>query len=191
MNKPVCLQPDACKATKSPLCRSCFENGGIWTPERVTQVKTLWLEGHSATHIASMVSTASKPITRNAIIGRIHRMGLNRERISHPSRPRALAGQPKPTKPRRVVPHSDKPKLRLAKVNPMPVIAPPSTGKKTLIELAANDCRYICDDDLFCAEPKDNGSSYCPGHRARCCYPMPPRKQSNADRNTRFLARTY
>lgn len=186
MTAPACLQPTACKATKYPLCRSCFENGGTWTPERVTQVTTLWLEGHSASHIASVMG-----MSRNAIIGRIHRMGLNRERISHPSRPRALAGQPKPTKSRRVVPHSDKPKLRLIKVNPMPIATPPTTGKKTLLQLNPNDCRYICDDDLFCAETKDAGSSYCAGHRAKCCYPMPPRKQSNADRNTRYIARTY
>jgi GcrA cell cycle regulator len=44
-----------------------------WTDERVEQLKTLWSEGHSASHIAKTLGN----VTRNAVIGKIHRLGLS------------------------------------------------------------------------------------------------------------------
>lgn len=66
-----------------------------------------------------------------------------------------------------------------------------SVGKKTMLELATNDCRFICSDDLFCAAPKDEGSSYCLKHRRLCCQSMTVQPQKRADRNTSYLASNF
>ena len=45
-----------------------------WTDERVELLRKLWLEGLSASQIASKLSNG---ITRNAVIGKVHRLGLS------------------------------------------------------------------------------------------------------------------
>ena len=55
-----------------------------WTDERVERLKTLWSEGLSASQIAAELGG----ITRNAVIGKVHRLGLsNRINGSLPGRP--------------------------------------------------------------------------------------------------------
>src|SRR5690348_13278389 len=43
-----------------------------WTDERVEQLKNLWTEGLSASQIARALGG----VTRNAVIGKVHRLGL-------------------------------------------------------------------------------------------------------------------
>ena len=43
-----------------------------WTPEREEKLRELWKKGHSASQIASMLGDT----TRNAIIGKAHRLNL-------------------------------------------------------------------------------------------------------------------
>jgi hypothetical protein len=46
-----------------------------WLPERVDELKKLWHEGKSATVVAQEMSRMfGMKITRNAIIGKIHRL---------------------------------------------------------------------------------------------------------------------
>ena len=44
-----------------------------WTEERVSVLKKLWAEGHSASQIAKQLGG----VTRNAVIGKVHRLGLS------------------------------------------------------------------------------------------------------------------
>ena len=44
-----------------------------WTPEKTEQLKKLWNEGHTASQIAAMLGDG---ISRNAVIGKSHRLGL-------------------------------------------------------------------------------------------------------------------
>jgi len=44
-----------------------------WTDERVDQLKTLWTDGMSASQIAKELGG----VTRNAVIGKVHRLGLS------------------------------------------------------------------------------------------------------------------
>jgi GcrA cell cycle regulator len=44
-----------------------------WTDERVEALKTMWGEGKSASHIAKELGG----VTRNAVIGKVHRLGLS------------------------------------------------------------------------------------------------------------------
>ncbi len=43
-----------------------------WTPERENKLKELWKKGHTASQIASMLGET----TRNAVIGKAHRLNL-------------------------------------------------------------------------------------------------------------------
>ena len=44
-----------------------------WTDERVETLKKLWGEGLSASQIAGRLGS----VTRNAVIGKVHRLGLS------------------------------------------------------------------------------------------------------------------
>src|SRR5260370_21503950 len=61
-----------------------------WTDERVETLKKLWADGLSASQIAAELGG----ITRNAVIGKVHRLGLS-GRAKSPS-----STAPRPRKPR-------------------------------------------------------------------------------------------
>lgn len=44
-----------------------------WTPQKIAHLKALWAEGRSAAHIGRRLD-----VSRNAVIGKIHRLGLER-----------------------------------------------------------------------------------------------------------------
>ena len=70
-----------------------------WTDERVELLKKLWLEGLSASQIAKQLGG----VTRNAVIGKVHRLGLSgRATPSQPSRPTFKT--PRPPRP---ISHAD------------------------------------------------------------------------------------
>jgi len=55
-----------------------------WTDERVETLKKMWGEGQSASQIAKELGS----VTRNAVIGKVHRLGLsNRSGGSSPAKP--------------------------------------------------------------------------------------------------------
>jgi len=58
-----------------------------WTPEREEKLKELWKKGHSASQIASILGDT----TRNAVIGKAHRLNLEARAISKKSFPKINA----------------------------------------------------------------------------------------------------
>jgi GcrA cell cycle regulator len=65
-----------------------------WTEERVELLKRLWLEGQSASQIALQLGG----VTRNAVIGKVHRLGLSgRATPFQPAQPELKA--PRPARP--------------------------------------------------------------------------------------------
>jgi len=58
-----------------------------WTDERVETLKRMWIEGQSASQIAKELGG----ITRNAVIGKVHRLGLSNRA---PGAGEAEAGEP-------------------------------------------------------------------------------------------------
>jgi GcrA cell cycle regulator len=109
-------------------------------------------------------------ITRNAVIGRIHRLNL-------PLRGKCKAAlkvkkSPKRTQVLRVVrANSNSTQLRMYEAAQIE-IAPLRCAEimplnLSLVDLALNDCRYPVTGDapfLFCGHPKMEGSSYCRPH---------------------------
>jgi len=129
-----------------------------WTDERVETLKKLWLDGLSASQIAKQLGQG---VTRNAVIGKVHRLGLSgRAAPSKPARPAFRA--PRPARPavaatpvqRRLV--SERP----AHVEPAPVyVRDEQPGTATVLTLGAHMCKWPIGD------PSDTGFTFC-GRRA-------------------------
>ena len=55
-----------------------------WTPEREEKLRTLWKKGHTASQIATMLGDT----TRNAVIGKAHRLNLEGRATSKKIKPK-------------------------------------------------------------------------------------------------------
>ena len=69
-----------------------------WTDERVETLKKMWSEGQSASQIAKELGG----VTRNAVIGKVHRLGLSNRAGAAPAPAPAAVSKPaaeKPAKP--------------------------------------------------------------------------------------------
>ena len=62
-----------------------------WTDERVEILKTMWGDGKSASQIAKELGG----VTRNAVIGKVHRLGLS-NRTTASAKPATTANKPAP-----------------------------------------------------------------------------------------------
>ena len=122
-----------------------------WTEERVETLTRLLAERRTAAEIAACFGD----ITRNAVIGKAHRMGLSSPR---PRKTVRLRPKPKlPTKPPTKLPTRSR-----------PVTLSPKPRRLTLLELGPNQCRYPLDNDLFCGADTRKGFSYCDYHYKIC-----------------------
>ena len=66
-----------------------------WTDERVETLKRMWGEGQSASQIAKELGG----VTRNAVIGKVHRLGLSNRAGSGGNAGKAAAKEKAPAKP--------------------------------------------------------------------------------------------
>ena len=156
-----------------------------WTDERVETLKKLWQDGHSASQIAKQLGG----VTRNAVIGKVHRLGLSgRAAPSSPARP-MYKPAPRPARaaaPAAHVPTSHAAPAHTAPVRREVVIAarPPmsapivpyveSPGTATVLTLGAKMCKWPIGDPAsdsfsFCGRRSDDGTPYCVEH-ARVAY---------------------
>ena len=153
-----------------------------WTDERVDVLKKLWLDGLSASQIAKQLGG----VTRNAVIGKVHRLGLSgRAAPSQPARPVFKAPRPArpvttatPSAPRRVA----EPVVTTTTSGPPPIgnAAPPThivrveaPGSATVLTLGAHMCKWpigdpSSDEFTFCGRRASEGV-YCVDH-ARVAY---------------------
>src|SRR3712207_3705671 len=72
------------------------ETSVTWTEERLELLKKLWSEGLSASQIAAELSVG---MTRNAVLGKSHRLGLVRNTSAGISTPRPRKESPAPGRP--------------------------------------------------------------------------------------------
>jgi GcrA cell cycle regulator len=97
-------------------------DGMSWTDERVETLKKMWGEGQSASQIAKELGG----VTRNAVIGKVHRLGLS-NRTTGPAAAAAPA-KPAPAKAAEAKPAAAKPAPKPAptpEVEPEVEAAPP------------------------------------------------------------------
>ena len=90
-----------------------------WTDERVELLKKMWAEGQSASQIAKELGG----VTRNAVIGKVHRLGLsNRSAGAAPAQAEPKAKPAEPAKPQPAA--KPKPEPKPEPLRPAPEEAP-------------------------------------------------------------------
>ena len=148
-----------------------------WTSERIELLKKLFDAGLSCSQIAGEIGT-----TRNAVIGKMHRLGLSRPKslfVDRIKAPRAAKDvwRPKALRPRirGLSIEAQRERLRTAYPGRVRSEAPvESPHKCSLLELAPAQCRWPISEPGsqefgFCGNPAVDGFSYCAGH-ARLAY---------------------
>lgn len=131
-------------------------SASTWTDDRIEILGALWREGLSAAQIARRLAGG---VTRNAVIGKIHRLGLagrlqpSRPGGRGPSRPPRA---PSPPRARPVSPARPAPSIDVETQGP---------GLATMLSVSAHACRWPIGD------PKDEGFSLCgrPARRGAFC----------------------
>ncbi|MBO6508636.1 MAG: GcrA family cell cycle regulator [Roseibium sp.] len=171
-----------------------------WTNERVELLKKLWGEGLSASQIAGELGG----VTRNAVIGKVHRLGLSGRAKStstsaKPRRPRANTptSSPAPKKPS-PQPQTIGATALKADISPAPVIEAepqvepiaelvvPISQRATILTLTERTCKWpigdpATDDFYFCGRVSDAGVPYCAHHCKIAYQPVADRRR---DRRT-------
>ena len=164
-----------------------------WTEDRVEVLKKLWAEGHSASQIAKELGG----VTRNAVIGKVHRLGLS--------------GRATPSRPVKRPPRLARPKPRLqpdgsvATPKPSPISAqtPMKTVEKaamlatlppkpladgeaaTILTLRDSMCKWPIGDPAdpkfaFCGR-KSSGGPYCAEHAKVAFQPAKKREKKKSE----------
>jgi GcrA cell cycle regulator len=139
-----------------------------WTDKKIDTLKRLWGKGMTASQIAGELGDG---ITRNAVIGKAHRLKL-------PSRPSPVKPEPE-AKP-------------AAHPTPAPKVeapAPSGEGKGlSLLELTETTCKWPIghpgdEDFYFCGKPSRPGVPYCPEHCLMAYQAQLPRKDRPGERS--------
>ena len=144
-----------------------------WTDERVESLKKLWSDGLSASQIAAELGG----ITRNAVIGKVHRLGLSGRAKSTSS------ASPRPRKARssthmlRIGRGSIRGNTALALAYEIEAEAAPEVieniipigQRRTILELTEQTCRWPIGDPgshdfFFCGGNTIGGLPYCAYH---------------------------
>lgn len=156
-----------------------------WTPERDAELIRLWALGKSATQISREMDCG---ISRNAVIGRWHRLGLADRNRSMPvaiREPRRIRVKPKPASP--AISLATKPAVTAGPLPCAPVALPPAPQGPgiSLVALTSTACHWPLNDGgpyLFCGAPKDGVGPYCEYHARIAYQPLPVRKPDGAAR---------
>ena len=132
-----------------------------WTEQEVETAKSMWNAGESASAIAAVLKGKS----RNAVIGKLNRLGdLG-----------GVQARAKPKAPRRAVAPKPAPKRPVVKRDPVrdDELVPPAPsmqGKVTLGTVGHHQCRFpmgdprLGQDMPMCGQRTDEGRSYCEAH---------------------------
>jgi GcrA cell cycle regulator len=173
-----------------------------WNDERVESLSKLWLEGRSASQIAAELGLG---ITRNAVIGKVHRLGLAGR--TKPAAAVQSRGKPKlVTRP--VTDERSRPDLPYqAVVTPLkipvkPYLTPvqqatddvviPFSERVTIMDLRESSCRWPMGDPTsaefrFCGVRTGMaGGPYCTAHARMAFQPAPDRRRERVERYARI-----
>lgn len=157
-----------------------------WTDERVETLKKLWAEGLSASQIAAQLGGVS----RNAVIGKVHRLKLSsRGRATSPRTRQKKAPQPSTTTTRRprntrsvtasigataLQMQFDEEAVAETYLAPRRDVVVPISRKLKLVQLTETTCKWpngdpLSEDFSFCGNEAGENGPYCTYH-ARVAY---------------------
>lgn len=169
-----------------------------WNDERVELLKKLWSEGLSASQIASELGE----VTRNAVIGKVHRLGLSGRAKAAPApvRPRTKASRPEgqEARPHRPATIGNTALAQEPEEAPEEAPAPapettatvlPMAQRCTIMNLTESTCRWPMGEPgtesfHFCGGKSNPGMPYC-AHHARIAYQ--PVQDRRRDRRLAYL----
>jgi len=157
-----------------------------WTDERVELLKKLWADGLSASQIAAELGG----ITRNAVIGKVHRLGLSGRAKS----PTSAAPRPRKARQPAHMLRVARPQVRgntaLAHAyeyepEPEPELTDniiPMGQRRTILELTEDTCRWPIGDPgtsdfYFCGGNTSSGLPYCAFHSRVAYQPVTDRRR--------------
>ncbi|EKF20150.1 GcrA family cell cycle regulator [Nitratireductor pacificus] len=166
-----------------------------WTDERVETLKKLWAEGLSASQIAAQLGGVS----RNAVIGKVHRLKLSsrgratsqRTRQKKPPQPgTTTTRRPRNTRPMTATvgatalqaQFEEEPVARTY-LQPVGNVVVPISRKLELTQLTEMTCKWpngdpLSDDFSFCGNEAGESGPYC-GYHSRLAYqPASERRRS-------------
>ena len=149
-----------------------------WTNKRVLDLTEMWSAGLSASQIAARFGD----ISRNAVIGKVHRLGLPGRLVKVRTSSRGFIIQPSnfnEPKPKKFQsqppnPHADfvrrlEAEMKIS-IKHEPVEPPADCRNVPLLDLHANACRWPTNDaapgetHLFCGAEQEENSPYCAPH---------------------------
>ncbi len=165
-----------------------------WSDDRVEILKKLWSDGFSASQIAADLGG----ISRNSVIGKVHRLGLS-GRAKRPSS--SVPRRPRTPKQPRICPENLQSSMVIRNPAPLPAecdALEPEPGfasaaetkqdiplgqRRTLLELSDGTCRWpvgepSSEEFFYCGGKPVDGLPYCGSH-SRIAY------QPSADRRRR------
>lgn len=139
-----------------------------WTDDRIEILTQLWRDGRSASAIARELGG----VTRNAVIGKVHRLGLSGR--ATPTRP----GTRRPRAPKAERPAARSRRMPVAKPWPVVVEPVPLAGTSDVASIGPHMCRWPIGDpraDSFalCGRAAVRGA-YCAPHGAIAYRPTAP-----------------
>ena len=157
-----------------------------WTDERVELLKKLWSDGLSASQIAAELGG----ITRNAVIGKVHRLGLSgRAKSASSAAPRQRKARSSPHM-LRMARASIRGNTALANAYEFEAEATPELieniipigQRRTLLELTEQTCRWPIGDPgssdfFFCGGKTVDGLPYCAYHARIAHQPAGDRRR--------------
>ena len=164
-----------------------------WTDERVELLRLHWLEGKSASQIANLLGHG---LTRNAVIGKVHRLGLAGRAKSpgsggaHPRQSAPRHAERRVSAPRAAAPRMVQGATALA-IAPQSLteaepeayesVVLPMSLRVTIVELREAMCRWPLGDPAstefrYCGSPSSSGP-YCAHHAGLAYQPAQDRRR--------------
>lgn len=164
-----------------------------WTNDRVELLSRLWLEGRSASFIAAELGLG---VTRNAVIGKVHRLGLagRAKTVAAQVQARAKTKQAPAELELEAAPAVDAPVLKPVPtlLRDTPEMALPTTERVTIMELRESSCRWPMGDPSqaefrFCGARTTVGAGpYCATHARLAFQPTHDRRRERVERYARI-----
>jgi GcrA cell cycle regulator len=157
-----------------------------WTDDRVDLLKKLWSEGLSASQIAGELGGVS----RNAVIGKVHRLGLSgrakapQAQVQRPKKPiaRPVTSTARPAGAGATIGNVAFKAEAVPSMRPQPAAQPavyslseePLIAHADVLQINEQTCKWpvgdpSSDDFHFCARRSEVGIPYC-GYHARIAY---------------------
>ena len=173
-----------------------------WTDERVELLRQLWLDGKSASQISTQLGHG---VTRNAVIGKVHRLGL----AGRAKAPSSTAAPPRAASAPRMSPRpasSGAPRAAVRGATALALAAEPALDTRpvyqeddvvvpmslrvTIVDLKEAMCRWPLGDPTssdfrYCGSPAASGP-YCAHHGKLAYQPVQDRRRER-ERERRAL----